>query len=179
MGFEKLIDLLVQFAALFKPFTVVSPAKRAIVCRLGKIHRELDNGFHFIWPFAIEQVYDMSLSTRIAELQAQALVTKDGKSVVAGIVITYRVHDVEKAIFSVWDAFAAATDACETNFASAVLTSDYDELRTEEFAAKLTTECRKQGFKYGFEIERVRLWELAPARTIRLIGGGGLAQSQG
>lgn len=179
MGFEKLIDLLIQWIRLLKPFCVVTPCKEGVVCLWGKEVRQIANdngmfgtGFHWIIPFGIEQVYDLSMATRLAELQAQALVTKDGKSVIAGLIITYRVCNVSKAIFSVWDAFSAAQDACQANFAQAVLAADYDYLRTDAFADSLTEACRVQGFKYGFEIERVRLHELAPARTFRLIGNG-------
>lgn len=173
--FDKLFDVLVQFAGLFKPFTILTPNKKAVVCRWGKEVRQLETGFHWIWPFGVEEIFDLSMATRLAELASQALVTADGKQITAGIIITYRVHDISKALFSVWDAFSAAQDACQANFAQAVLATVYNELRTEAFADRLTVECRKQGFKYGFEIEKVRICELAPSRTIRLIGSGELS----
>jgi regulator of protease activity HflC (stomatin/prohibitin superfamily) len=175
--FDKLIDLIAQFGRKLLPFTVVDPSKRAVVARLGKEHRQLDSGFHWLWPFGIEEAYYMSMATRIDELQPQSLVTKDGKNVVAGIIITYRVHDISKAIFSVWDAFTAATDACQATFAQAVLSNNFDYLRTPEFADELTKACRKQGFVYGFEIDKVRISELAPVRTYRLIGDGHYSKS--
>jgi regulator of protease activity HflC (stomatin/prohibitin superfamily) len=177
--FDKLIDVLLNFIGLAKFWVIISPAKEAVVCTWGKETRRIDNkngwfgtGFHLKAPLDIEEVYDLSLATRLAELQAQTLVTKDGKAIATGIIVTYRVHDISKAIFSVWDAFSAAQDACQANFAQAVQTTNYDDIRTPAFTDKLTEVCRKQGFKYGFEIESVRIHEFAPTRTFRLIGDG-------
>jgi regulator of protease activity HflC (stomatin/prohibitin superfamily) len=181
--FDKLIDLVVNFAGLFKFWHIVGPAKEGVVCTWGTETRVIGNtdgwfgtGLHLKAPLDIEEVFDMSKATRVLEPQPQALVSKDGKTVVAGIMITFRVHDVSKAIFSVWDAVTAAVDACQATFAAAVLSTDYDELRTPEFAERLTLECRKLGFKYGFEIDKVRLSELSPSRTIRLINSNHTAE---
>jgi regulator of protease activity HflC (stomatin/prohibitin superfamily) len=179
--FDKLIDLIVTFGKLLRPWCIITPCFRGVICRCGKEVRQISNddgflgtGFHWMIPLGIEKVYDMSLATRLAELASQALVTRDGKCIVAGITVTYRVQNVSKAIFSVWNAFSAAQDACQANFAQAVLANDYDVLRTEEFADDLTKKCRKLGFTYGFEIDKVRICELAPARTLRLVGSGEL-----
>lgn len=182
--FDKLIDLLTTFGKRLLPFCIITPCMRGVICRWGKENRQVANddgflgtGFHWMIPMA-EKVYDMSLATRLAELASQALVTRDGRNVIAGIIITYRVHNISKAIFSVWNAFSAAQDACQANFAQAVLTSDYNDLRTEKFADELTEKCRKLGFTYGLEIDKVRICELAPARTLRLVGSGELTTSQ-
>ncbi len=182
MGFERIFEWITQFISLFRFFYVITPMKEGVVCRFGSEKRKIKNdngvlgtGFHFIWPFMIEDVYVLSMSTRLAEMASQTLVTKDGVNVATGIIITYRVRDISKAIFSVWDAFAAAQDACQANFAQAVLRSTFEEIRADAFSVALTETCRKQGFKYGFEIESVRLAELAPCRTYRLIGNGELA----
>lgn len=176
--FDKLIDVALQFAGLFKPFTVVNPCNRAIIVRSfpfteQKI-REVGPGFRWHWPFGIEEPYYLSLATRVEELAAQTLVTKDGKNIAAGVVVTFRVHNVETAINSVYEPFAAIHDAVQANFAEAVLNANFEEIKTPEFADRLTAVCRKKGFKYGFEIESVRICELAPVRTFRLMGDGQL-----
>ena len=176
--FDKLIDLLTSFGSKLLPFVVLDPVREGVICRWGKPVRKITTGFHWLWPFGIESAKYLYVGTRLAELAPQALVTKDGKNVVAGIVITYRVHDAEKALFSVWDVFSAAQDSCQATFAQAVMTAEYDALRTDDFVDRLTAACRKQGFKYGVEIERVRICELAPVRTIRLIGNGEFTANQ-
>ncbi len=182
MGLDRLFDFLIDSIQLFRFFYVCGPMAEGVICRWGVEKRRINNttgvmgtGFHFIWPFKIENVTVLSMATRLAELQSQTLVTKDGVNVATGIIITYRVRDISKAIFSVWDSFAAAQDACQANFAQGVLGSTFEELRSEAFWLRLTETCRKQGFKYGFEIESVRCAELAPTRTYRLIGNGELA----
>lgn len=125
-------------------------------------------------PLGIEDVFFLSTATRVDEFAAQTLVTKDGKNVIVGVVVTYRVHDVDKAMNSVYEPFAAIADACQANVADAVITSDYKDIPTIAFSERLTTVCRKKGFTYGFEIDSVRLAEFAPTRTYRLMGDGAL-----
>jgi regulator of protease activity HflC (stomatin/prohibitin superfamily) len=176
--FDKLVDVLLEFASLFKPFTVVNPCNRAIIVRSlpwckQKI-REVGPGFHWHLPLRLEEAYYLSLATRVEELAAQTLVTKDGRNVAAGVVVTFRVHDIEKAINAVFEPFAAVHDAVQANFAEAVLNTDYADITKPEFADRLTAVCRKKGFTYGFEIDSVRLAEFAPVRTFRLMGDGAL-----
>lgn len=170
--FDKIFELISAVWQSLLPFTVVHQYNKALILRFGKVHRHIEPGFHFMWPLKIEEVMRLSSAWRIAELQAQALVSRDGKPVIAGIVVTYRVHDLEKALLEINDVFIAAQDSCQATFAEHVLSTDYDELRTEEFSAALLKECRVQGFKYGIEIAKVRLHELSPARTVRLVGNG-------
>lgn len=176
--FDKLIDVALEFIGLFKPFTVVNPCNRAIIVRSLPFRpqniREVGPGFHWHWPMGIEQPYYLSLATRVEELAAQTLVTKDGRNVAAGVVVTFRVHDINKAINSVYEPFSAIHDAVQANFAEAVLNTNYVDITTPAFAERLTAICRKKGFVYGFEIDSVRLAEFAPVRTYRLMGDGAL-----
>lgn len=179
--FDKLIDLLIQGMGLFKFWAILTPAQTGFVCTWGKKTRNIGNtdgwfgtGLHLKAPFDIEEVFYLSNATRVDELAAQTLVTKDGKNVIVGVVVTYRVHDVDKAMNSVFEPFAAIADAVQANVADAVIGSDYAEIPTLGFSDRLTAVCRKKGFTYGFEIDSVRLAEFAPTRTYRLMGDGAL-----
>jgi regulator of protease activity HflC (stomatin/prohibitin superfamily) len=179
--FDKLIEVALQFVGLAKFWQIVEPAQTGIVLTWGKQTRTIrsDNGWfktglHLKAPLNVEEVYVMSTATRVEELAAQTLVTKDGRNIAAGIVVTFRVHDASKALFSVYEPFAAIHDACQANFAQLVIATDYADIPTDSFAEKLTAVCRKRGFQYGFEIDSVRIAEFAPVRTYRLMGDGAI-----
>ena len=177
--FDKLFDLLMQVMDMFKFWYVILPTNAGFVTTLGKVTRHIGNtdgvfgtGFHFKAPFDIEQVWVLSKATRVDEFAAQTLVTKDGRNVIVGVVVTYRVHDVERAMNSVYEGFSAIQDAVQANVADAVISTDYAGIPTLAFSEQLTAVCRRKGFTYGFEIDAVRLSEFAPTRTYRLMGDG-------
>lgn len=165
--FDRLIDVLIEFADHFKAFVVVGPNIRGVIMRWGVAHRQVENGFNWMWP-VYEQVALLSLATRVEELSAQTLITKDGRNVLVGVVVTYRVHDVHKAMFDVYEPFMAIHDAVQAEVASRVQTTDYADVKDIVFLDTV----RKRGFKYGFEIDDVRISEFAPTRTYRLVGNG-------
>lgn len=179
--FDKLIDVMLQFVGLFKFWVIMNPVQSGFVTTWGKVTRLIGNkdgwfgtGLHLKAPLGIEEEYSLSMSTRVDELAAQTLVTKDGRNVIVGVVVTYRVHDIERALNSVYEPFAAIADAVQANVADAVIGTDYAAIPTLAFSDALTAVCRKRGFTYGFEIDSVRIGEFAPTRTYRLMGDGAL-----
>jgi regulator of protease activity HflC (stomatin/prohibitin superfamily) len=179
--FDKLIELAVQFMGLFKFWFILNPSMQGIVLTWGKLTRRIGSsdglfgtGLHLKAPFDIEEVFTLSTAARVDEFAAQTLVTKDGRNVIVGVVVTYRVHDVDKALNSVYQGFDAIQDAVQANVATAVITTNFADIPTMAFADEVTAISRKKGFVYGFEIETVRLAEFAPTRTYRLMGDGHL-----
>jgi regulator of protease activity HflC (stomatin/prohibitin superfamily) len=170
--FDKLIDVALQFVGLFKFWHIVTPCQDALVCTWGKETRRLHSndgwfgtGLHLKAPLDIEEVYALSNSTRVDEFAAKSLTTADGRVVSLGVVATYRVHDVSKAIFSVFEPFQAICDAVQGEVATLVSKTNYADL----WQMNLTEVCRKRGFKYGMEIDEVRISTLAPTKAITLI----------
>lgn len=167
--FDKLVDVVVQFIDCFRFFQVIDADEQGILLRNGLMAKVLEPGLHWFWPM-IYRVRKDNVATRLYEMVAQSLVTKDGKCVAAGIVVTSKIRNIERSILDVENVDSAIQDACQATLAELVMESSWDTLRTAEFADRLTTECRKLAFKYGMEIIKVRLHELAPLRTFRLIG---------
>lgn len=170
MGFEKLIDLVVQFLEFFRFCTIVDCYERGVCLRFGKFHKVLEPGLRFLVPFYIDNPIVERVVPRLAELVTQTLVTLDGKNVAAGVIVQFQISDIEKALLEVNEVWEAVQDACQATLAEHVQAESYDALRTESFAKALTTECRIQGERFGIEILSVRLHELALVRTYRLIG---------
>lgn len=170
MGFEKLIDLFVQFLEFFRFCTTIDEYQRAVVLRLGKFNRILEPGFHFLAPFYIDNTITERVVPRIRELLTQTLVTKDGKQLAAGIIITFAICDIRKATLEVNEVIEAVDNACQATLAEHVLAEEFADICTESFSKALTTACNMRAEPFGIEIQSVRLYELAPVRTYRLIG---------
>lgn len=171
MGFEKLIDLIVQFLEFFRFCTIIDCYERGVRLRFGKFVSELEPGFHWQWPFNIDNILNENVVPKVYMPPAQALVTIDGKPILIGAVITHSVRSIKKALLDVENVHDAVRDACLATIGELVTKSTSAEVLGPEFAERVTAECRKRGFKYGVEIECVRFSEMTPARTYRMVTG--------
>lgn len=172
MGVDKLIDLFINFIEAFRFFTVVDEFERGVVLRFGKFHKELEPGFHFLIPLYVDRVLLDNVVPRTQNLGSQALTTSDGKHVVVSGIVTAHIKDVRKALLRVEGMDDALSDSCYSAIAEHVSAATWDVIRHPSFSETLTTACRKQAFKYGVEISRVQLSDVALARTYRLFNGG-------
>jgi regulator of protease activity HflC (stomatin/prohibitin superfamily) len=171
MGFEKLIDLLVQFMEFFRFCTIVDCYQEGVALRFGKFHRELKPGFHWLIPFYVENPIIENVKPKVYQATTQSLMTADGKPVAVGLTITYEIRSIRKALLEVESVNEAIHDCCLATSAEHVTLATWDQLRAPTFCETLTAACRKLAFKYGIEITGVRIHELAPTRTYRLING--------
>lgn len=171
MGFEKLIDLIVQFLEFFRFATVIDCYERGVRLRFGKFVTELDPGFHWQWPFYIDSILNENVVPKLYHLATQSIMTKDGTPVAAGAVICYQIRSIEKALLEVESVSHAVADSCQGTVAEEILKATWDEVRGDDFSDRMTAACRKLGFRYGVEIMSVRFCELAPVRNYRTITG--------
>jgi regulator of protease activity HflC (stomatin/prohibitin superfamily) len=171
VGFEKLIDLVVQFLEFFRFCTTIDCYERGIHLRFGKFYRVLEPGIRLQIPFFIDRVITENVVPKLHQLPTQSIATKDDKQIAMGAVICYSIRSIEKAVLEVESVNHAVNDACQTAILDLILASTWDEIRAPEFGDTLTAKCRKRAWKYGIEIESVRFCELALVRTYRTITG--------
>lgn len=171
MGFEKLIDLVVQFLEFFRFCTIIDCYERGVLLRFGRFRKALEPGFHFQVPFFIDRVITENVVSKLHQLPTQSVATRDEKQIAMGAVICYSIRSIEKAVLEVESVNHAVNDACQTAILDLIVASTWDEVRAPEFGDALTTKCRKRAWKYGIEIESVRFCELALVRTYRMITG--------
>lgn len=171
MGFEKLIDLIVQFLEFFRFCTIVDCYERGVLLRFGNFRKALEPGLRWQLPFFIDRIITENVVPKLHQLPTQSVATKDDKQIAMGAVICYSIRSIEKAILEVESVNHAVNDACQTAILDLIVASTWDEIRGPEFGDALTAKCRKRAWKYGIEIESVRFCELALVRTYRTITG--------
>lgn len=167
---DRLIDLLVQFIELFKFWAVVDPYEEALVLRLGKLHRHLLCGWHWVIPFGVERVLTEHIVPAVRVLENECATTKDGKSIGFRAVATYRVRDIEKVLLEVEDGNHAVVDACAGEVTRVLRESTWEEINQPEMLEKVTAAARKRGFRFGVEIMGIQFTGLTLCRSIRLMG---------
>jgi regulator of protease activity HflC (stomatin/prohibitin superfamily) len=164
--FDRLIDLLLDSLGLFKFWEVIEPYEQAVVTRLGKYDRTLEEGLHWVWPLAIERVYGDAVVPTTHDLAPQSLTTADGKAVVVRSII-----DIRKAILECEGVESVLVDSATGAVADAVRAHSWDELSSKEFATALTTEVRDRARPWGVKIHRVQLADISASRSLRLWTG--------
>lgn len=167
--FEKLFELLVQFADLFKFIEVVHPYEGGLVLRLGIYHRDLKPGWNFIIPFGVEHTITEYTVPRTARLNSMSTTTKDGKTIGFEAVVTWRINDLKKSLLEVSSLRDALADCCMGVIGTELSESTWDDILHDKASESLTSACRKQGWKWGVEVIKVQLAGVAVARNIRLL----------
>lgn len=165
---DRLIDLILQWVGWLVPFTVIMQYERAVVLRLGVYRRELGPGLHWIVPFGIDSVLADNVVPRTTNLAGQSLTTKDGRTVIAAAIVTSSINNIRKATLEVEGVTEALRDSCYGTIGTLVASHTWDDLRKVEFLETLTKACRKNGWRFGIEIERVALSDLASTKAISL-----------
>jgi regulator of protease activity HflC (stomatin/prohibitin superfamily) len=166
--FDRLIDLFLQCIDLFRFFVVIDEFERAIVLRLGRYHKTLEPGLHFILPFNIDNALVDNVVPRTQNLGSQGLTTADGKTITLSAVVTAQIRDIRKSLLEIENVDAALMDSCYATIGDLVVAHSWETILKPEFSEVLLKACRKQAFKYGIEILRVQLSDLTPSRAIRL-----------
>ena len=168
LGFDRLIDLIVEFLEFFRFCTIVDAYQQAVVLRLGKYHKILEPGWHFLIPCYIDKALPATVVTNTTKLGSQSLTTKDDKSVVLAAVVTWEVRDIKKYLLSVEGDKEAMEDTAYGSIATYVLSHNWSELITQTAMDEITATVRKKAFKYGIEIQLVQFSDLVVTESYKV-----------
>jgi regulator of protease activity HflC (stomatin/prohibitin superfamily) len=174
---QPIIDLLTSWWEWLVPFVVIEQYEEAIVLRLGNWNRTitskngvLDSGFHFIWPFGIENYLTQSIVVTTMDIDSQSLTTKDGKSIVVSSVVKYRVDDIKKFLLEISDQVSAISDITMSKIKQVITQTNWSEIDNST-DLKIAELIRSSISQYGIKIEPkgVVLKDLQVCRSIRLL----------
>ena len=166
---DKLIDLIVSSIRFFQFCTVILQYERAVVLRFGRFHREIGPGFHWIWPFRIEEVLATNVTLETMNVGPQSLTTKDGVSMVISTVVTFTVADVRKFLIEVEAATNVIEDSTYGIVSRLVADRTWAELCRPELADDLSKIVRRLAKRWGVDVMNVQVSDLTRSRSFRLM----------
>ncbi len=169
MGFERIIEIALEFIYWFQFWFVLDEYEKGVVLQLGKFRREVGPGFWFCLPFGIDQVLQENFTFRTARLRTQTLTTKDLKTVVVSPVVAYRIKHIKKFLLEVESAEDALKDVTYGTMGEKIRSAHFLDMMTDEWHDELYKEVREQGFIFGIEVLSVRLSDFGEIFTARLI----------
>jgi regulator of protease activity HflC (stomatin/prohibitin superfamily) len=165
--FDKLLDLIVQFAEHLKPFFIMKEFNEGVRLRFGKFNEILKAGIHFKIPF-VDEIFEHSIAWTAISLPVQSVTTKDDKSIVIKCVIKYRVVDIQHFMIDVYDAPDAISDMTCGYVREQVEKRTWDECKLQDIDKKITTEARREAKRWGLEIDKVTITDMGVIKSIRL-----------
>jgi regulator of protease activity HflC (stomatin/prohibitin superfamily) len=166
---DRLLDFIIQFIELFKFWIVIEPFEQGVQTRLGKFVKVMEPGFHWMLPFHVDVATTEHTVPTTHSLGNESVTTADGKSVGFHAIVTYKVRDIVKAALEVEDVNHAVRDACAGEIGRVLRESTWQEVLSPDILDRLTSVCRRRGFRYGIEILSVQLAGLTLCKTLRLM----------
>lgn len=166
--FDRIFEIVQWLAESLLFFVVIEPFEGGILTRLGKYKRVLDPGFHWVFPFHIDKVWHEHVTPRTEHLTGLATTTSDGHEIGFDAVVTWKIHDIRKALLEVTDLKDALADSCAGQIGTTLTESDWASIREGKTVEKLSNVCRKRGWKWGVEILEVQLSGVTRVKNIRL-----------
>lgn len=83
-------------------FFVLVPQQNVMVLeRFGRLHRLLQPGLSFKWPFVEYIAYHHSLKEQVMDIDSQTAITKDNVKIRIDGVLYYKINDAKKASYEV------------------------------------------------------------------------------
>ncbi len=156
-GLARLIDLIVAFWIILKPYCAVKAWEGSVILRFGRPNRVLGPGYYWKIPIA-----------EISVVQTTALQSARGPVQTIGNKhfrwsVKYRLADIEKYVCDIAD---------EVHFLRDIVTANVAQLMMDEEDTwqKMMKRLRDEASEGGFKIEKLRLVDKVDGRSIRLFG---------
>lgn len=166
--FERIFEILMQIWHHLVPFQIIVAYQNAGVMRFGKYHRTMAPGIHWKIPF-VEEINTQDVTITTMRMPAQTLTTKDGKSVIAAVIVKYSIKDVEPYITLITDQKDVLIDVTMGAVFGAIQNATWAETLAKPPVDAIVEQVRKQVNRYGFKIEAITFTDLGQVRSIRLI----------
>ena len=156
----------VIFAASIR---VVRQATGVVVERLGKYHKTLDTGVHFILPLVDRTLPAISLKEKVADFPPQPVITKDNVTMQIDTVVYYQITDVKLYTYGVERPVAAIENLTTTTLRNIIGELELDDTLTsrDTVNTKLRAILDDATDPWGIKINRVELKNILPPRDIQ------------
>ncbi|WP_448850769.1 SPFH domain-containing protein [Corynebacterium sp. 335C] len=152
-----------------KSVTLVPQGEAAIIERLGRYTRTVQNGLTFLVPF-IDRVRErVDTRERMVTFPPQAVITQDNLTVDIDTVVTFQVNDPARAIYGVADYIFGIEQITTATLRDVVggLTLEQTLTSREYINRRLRGELDEATAKWGLRIARVELKAIDPPPTIQ------------
>lgn len=156
----------------FLPWLVIVPATSGGVAFVhGRRIKEWKPGLHWYWPLVT--TYRVIMTVRQTQrIQSKVSMTKDGRTVTAGAMVTYIVDDVVAAVAKVADYPSDVVERSQAAIFATIAEHTIEEIQTNRlgFNEHLTQRVGEVLNGHGVHVLQAQLTEFAPCRAFAING---------
>lgn len=168
---DKLLEKLLNFIPRLK---LIDPDENGLRITFGHRQSVCGPGWYIVW-LIVQRFYTLTVTPQVVDVRPQSLLTKDGRNMVVGVGIRYRVKNVEQAILAVNDYERSIQVLTLGLLAEYIGCRDYNDCRDitvlNEYVMK---RVREEARGWGLEIQRVYVTDFGVATNIRLLNDRGV-----
>lgn len=124
------IIIIIVFIYICFGFYIVNPAEQAVITRLGKYNRVVDQGPHWIPCFIEKKKVVNTEKLERSSHYGSNMLTKDENIITVEVEVQYRINDVEKYLFNLVEPDKSLKEAADSALRQVVGYSDLDFLMT-------------------------------------------------
>ena len=148
---------------------IVRQSTIVIVERIGKYHKTLESGLHFIAPCIDRTLKPISLKEKVADFRPQAVITKDNVTMQIDTVVYFQVTDPKLFTYGVESPLMAIENLTATTLRNLVGELELDGTLTsrDTVNAKMRIILDEATDPWGIKINRVELKNILPPKDIQ------------
>lgn len=186
-----IVPVLFLMWLLLSGVILVQQAETIVIERVGRFHKILGPGLHFIVPFldqkrmavwtfvqtdrkhdyyrVVRTFYKIDLRESVYDFPKQNVITKDNVTMEINALLYYQITDVKAAMYEVSNLPEAIEKLTQTTLRNVIGSMDLDDSLSsrDSINEKLRVILDEATDKWGVKINRVELQEVNPPRDIR------------
>jgi len=160
----------VAFVILGFSIKIVHQSTAVVIERLGKFHRVLDTGVHFILPFFDKPAgAPISLKERVADFKPQPVITKDNVTMQIDTVVYFQITDPKLYCYGVERPMSAIENLTATTLRNLVGELELDGTLTsrDTINTRMRSILDEATDPWGIKVNRVELKNILPPKDIQ------------
>lgn len=165
IGVSVVVLLLIVAIASLK---IITTGYVYVVERLGRYHKTLEPGFHFIYPFVDIVRARINLKQQVLEIEPQSVITKDNVKILIDNVVFYTVVNAKDAVYNIESFKTGVVYSSAINMRNVVGDMTLDEILSNRanINSKVLKSVEDVTRKYGVEILSVEIKNIIPPAEI-------------
>ena len=168
-GIVLIVLAIVVIVAIAKSVLLVHQGYTVIVERLGKYHKTLTPGLHFLVPFLDTARKRIDMREQVVPFPPQPVITSDNIVVNIDTVIYYQVTQPEAATYEIADPMAAIEQLAVTTLRNIIGSMDMEQALTgrDQINGQLRGVLDEATGRWGIRVSRVELKAIDPPATVQ------------
>ena len=147
---------------------IVGTGEVQLIERLGKFHRKLDPGLHYIVPIVERSSFAATQREQVLDIPPQKAITRDNAPLTADAVVYWKIVDPVLSRYAVADLVGAIQNLVLTQIRSEIgkLTLDETFSAREKMNAVLLDAANGPAAEWGVSVTRVEVRDIIPSADI-------------